>query len=381
VLVRGVPFALLFALARGLDPLGLGVAATAVAVRLVCAALFARWVARESETLRALWLLPLRDVAGLASWAVALFSRTAHWRGRELALDRAGRILSAPARERALVITGDDFGLAVPVNEAIEIAHRRGVLGSASLMVAEPAAGDAVERARRNPGLRVGLHLVVCDGHPALPPNEIPALVDASGRLSSHVLRTSFRVFLSPGARRQLARELRAQFEAFARTGLALDHVDGHGHLHLHPIVSKIALRVGRDFAMPAMRVPREPGGRSARAARRGWVSRQLAQALLSPWVALLRRRLRRAGVRCNDWIFGLHDTGHMRTALLARLLADLPPGTTEIYFHPATRRCPELDRTMPDYEHERELETLTSAVLRDAVIASGAELRSLGSL
>jgi len=69
------------------------------------------------------------------------------------------------------------------------------------------------------------------------------------------------------------------------------------------------------------------------------------------------------------------------RTALLARLLADLPPGTTEIYFHPATRRCPELDRTMPDYEHERELETLTSAVLRDAVIASGAELRSLGSL
>jgi len=381
VLVRGVPFALLFALARGLDPLGLGVAATAVAVRLVCAALFARWVARESETLRALWLLPLRDVAGLASWAVALFSRTAHWRGRELALDRAGRILSAPARERALVITGDDFGLAVPVNEAIEIAHRRGLRHHQARAPQHAAAGDAVERARRNPGLRVGLHLVVCDGHPALPPNEIPALVDASGRLSSHVLRTSFRVFLSPGARRQLARELRAQFEAFARTGLALDHVDGHGHLHLHPIVSKIALRVGRDFAMPAMRVPREPGGRSARAARRGWVSRQLAQALLSPWVALLRRRLRRAGVRCNDWIFGLHDTGHMRTALLARLLADLPPGTTEIYFHPATRRCPELDRTMPDYEHERELETLTSAVLRDAVIASGAELRSLGSL
>ena len=381
VLVRGIPFALLFALARGLDPLGLAVAAVVLAVRMSCAALFAFWVAGETETLRSLWLLPVRDVAGLLSWAVALTSHTTHWRGREFRLERDGRLVSTSAPERALVITGDDFGLAVPVNEAIEIAHRRGVLCSASLMVAEPAAADAIACARRNPGLRVGLHLVVCDGQPALPPAEIPALVDASGRLSSRVLRTSFRVFLSTGARRQLERELRAQFEAFAASGLALDHVDGHGHLHLHPIVSKIALRVGREFGMPAMRVPREPGGRSARAARHGWVTRQVAQALLSPWVALLRRRLRRAGVRSNDWIFGLHDTGHMRTPLLARLLRDLPPGTTEIYFHPATRRCPELERTMPDYEHERELETLISPVFRDAVRTSGAELRPLGSL
>jgi len=381
VLVRGIPFGLLFALVRGLDPLGLAVAGIALAVRVSCAGLFAFWVAGETETLRSLWLLPLRDVAGLLSWAVALTSRTTHWRGREFALERDGRLVSSSAPERALVITGDDFGLAVPVNEAIEIAHRRGVLGSASLMVAEPAAADAIARARRNPGLRVGLHLVVCDGQPALPSAEIPALVDESGRLSSRVLRTSFRVFLSTGARRQLERELRAQFEAFAKSGLALDHVDGHGHLQLHPIVSKIALRVGREFGMPAMRVPREPGGRSARAARRGWVTRQVAQALLSPWVALLRRRLRRAGVRSNDWIFGLHDTGHMRTPLLARLLQDLPPGTTEIYFHPATRRCPELERTMPDYEHEQELETLISPFFRDAVRTSGAALRPLSSL
>ncbi len=41
---------------------------------------------------------------------------------------------------RRVILTGDDFGLAVPVNEAIEEAHRSGVLTAASLMVGGAAA-------------------------------------------------------------------------------------------------------------------------------------------------------------------------------------------------------------------------------------------------
>ena len=58
-----------------------------------------------------------------------------------------------------LIFTADDFGLSDGVNEAVERAHTDGVLTHASLMVAGPAAADAVARARRLPGLRVGLHL------------------------------------------------------------------------------------------------------------------------------------------------------------------------------------------------------------------------------
>ena len=43
---------------------------------------------------------------------------------------------------RQVIVTADDFGLAVPVNEAVERAHREGVLTAASLMVAEPAAAE-----------------------------------------------------------------------------------------------------------------------------------------------------------------------------------------------------------------------------------------------
>ena len=78
---------------------------------------------------------------------------------------------------RRVIITGDDFGLAVPVNEAIEEAHRRGVLTTTSLMIGERAAADAIERARRNPGLRVGLHVALCEGRPVSSREAIPDLI------------------------------------------------------------------------------------------------------------------------------------------------------------------------------------------------------------
>ena len=122
-------------------------------------------------------------------------------------------------------MTGDDFGLTVSVNEAVEIAHRDRVLRAASLMVGGSAAEDAVERARRLPGLRVGLHLVLVEGRPVLPPAQLPDLVDADGEFSRDLVAAGFRFFFRPGARRQLAAEIRAQFEAFRATGLGLDHV------------------------------------------------------------------------------------------------------------------------------------------------------------
>ena len=93
---------------------------------------------------------------------------------------------------RRLIVTGDDFGLAVPVNEAIEEAHRHGILTAASLMVGAEAAADAVERARRLPSLRVGLHLVLVEGRSVLPPEAIPDLVDRHGEFSPRLVRAGF---------------------------------------------------------------------------------------------------------------------------------------------------------------------------------------------
>ena len=269
---------------------------------------------------------------------------------------------------KRLIVTGDDFGLAEPVNEAIEIGHRDGILTTASLMVGAPAAGDAVARAQRLPNLAVGLHLVIAEGAPVLPPEQIPDLVDAEGAFYDHLLHAALRFFFLPGARRQLETEIRAQFDAFRATGLPLDHVNAHNHMHLHPTVLGILLRVARNYGNPPVRVPRE----NPRAPRWGPLRQRIPQALgnlaLSPWLALLRLRLRRHGIRSNDWVLGLHQTGAMNEETVLRLLEHLPQGTTEMYFHAATRRCPEIDLHTPGYEHEAEFQALTSRRVRETL-------------
>jgi len=96
VITRAIPFAILFAALRMFDPLGLSVLALVVGVRLITAAIVLKLVLNDREGIRALWLLPLRDVLGLGSWFFALTKRNFVWRGHRFGLLEKGRI--DPAR-------------------------------------------------------------------------------------------------------------------------------------------------------------------------------------------------------------------------------------------------------------------------------------------
>jgi hopanoid biosynthesis associated protein HpnK len=262
------------------------------------------------------------------------------------------------AAPRIVTFSADDFGLTEAVNAGIERAHRDGVLQAASLMVGGAAAADAVRIARAYPSLRVGLHLVVIEGPAVLAPLEIPGLVDADGQFPPDQLALGLRYFFRPDVRRQLRAEIRAQFTAFAATGLVLDHANAHKHMHLHPTVGAMMLDIGRGFGLRRIRVPAEPPSVLARCGTRvGWGDR-----LLYRWTGVLRRQAVAAGVAVNDHCFGLAWSGHMTTDRVRCLLANLPDGDCEIYFHPAAGRDAVLDRLMPDYEHEAELAALLHA-------------------
>jgi len=261
---------------------------------------------------------------------------------------------------RRIVITADDFGFSESVNEAVERGYSHGVLRSASLMVAAPAAADAIARARRLPGLRVGLHVTVVQGQAVLPPAEIPHLVDADGRFPDNLLGAALRWFFLPATRRELGREIAAQFAAFRATGLTLDHVDVHNHMHLHPsVLSEILRNLAPGEA--AVRLPREPLGLAG-----------LPGVLLAPWIHLMRTRLRRAGLAHNDWLLGVADSGRVDEACLLGYLDHLPAGDVEIHLHPAVTRDAQVAAAMPGYFNEAECAALQSA----AVVA---RLRALG--
>lgn len=253
-----------------------------------------------------------------------------------------------------LIVTADDFGLAQEVNEAVELAHRYGLLSAASLMVAKPAAADAIERARRLPSLHVGLHLVLVDGQPSMPPEKIPGLLDTGGRLRRDLVRLAFELVASEELRSQLRAEIRAQFLAFARTGLTLDHVDVHRHYHLHPVVAREIIAVSRDFGVTALRVPVEPASVIYRVQGRRLTTTSFG---LAACAAYVRRLARHAGLLTPDAVFGLAWSGAFTKDRLAGVLRQLPQGLVEIYTHPAT--ADRFPGAAPGYHYSEELEAL----------------------
>jgi hopanoid biosynthesis associated protein HpnK len=253
-----------------------------------------------------------------------------------------------------LIITADDFGAAVEVNEAVERAHRDGILSAASLMVAGSAAADAIARAKTMPRLRVGLHLVLVEGKPVLPVSAVPDLVDASGHFRTDMARAGAAMFFRPKVRAQLQAEIEAQFAAFAATGLALDHVNAHKHFHLHPTIAALMVKIGKAYDVKGARVPLEPQAVLARIEPHkpsGIV------ALTAPFARGLKRRFRRAGIAAPDSVFGLAWSGAMTRARLKGLIEHLPEGLSEIYLHPATGR---YVGSAPDYQYAGELAALT---------------------
>jgi chitin disaccharide deacetylase len=262
-----------------------------------------------------------------------------------------------------LIVNADDFGCSRAVNEAVIRAHRDGILTTASLMVNEPACTEAVALARENPRLGVGLHLTLLTGRSALPPAQIPGLVNREGRFSDSPVTVGLRYFFDRRLRSQLAREIAAQFERFQATGLALDHVNGHLHLHLHPIVFDLLMEAATRWKLRHLRLTFDPFRINARLARGHWfyrLSHYLVFRLLS---ARARPVLGRLGIRHTARVFGLLQNGRVDEAYLAGLLDRLPPGDSELYSHPS------LDKAMGEFD------ALVSPRVKARVAAGGIQL------
>jgi hopanoid biosynthesis associated protein HpnK len=271
---------------------------------------------------------------------------------------------------KRLIVTADDFGASTAVNEAVEQAHRQGILTAASLMVAGDAAEDAIIRARHMPTLGVGLHLVLVEGRPVLPVEAIPDLIDATGCFRTNMALAGANFFFRRSVRRQLAAEIEAQFAAFHATGLPLDHVNAHKHFHLHPTIAGLILSIGRRYGLAAARAPVEPVDLLRQIEP---VPRTLAGRIAEPYARSVARRFRDAGLAVPDRVLGLAWSGHMTRDRVAGLIGDLPPGLTELYCHPATDDA--YPGSAPGYAYRAELAALLDPAIRDVIADRGIRL------
>ncbi len=276
---------------------------------------------------------------------------------------------------RLLIFTADDFGLSPALNAAAALAHRQGVLTSASLMPGAPAAGHALALARQLPELCLGVHLTLLQGRALLPPRLIPDLADEAGHFPVNPVAMGWRYFFRPGLLAQIRAELAAQIEAVLQAGLKVWFLNGHLNLHLHPRLLPLVIGLAREYGIPALRLAREEVLTTLALAPDGPLPK-LAQGLIFRWLSRRARRLlRAAGLRCNDHLFGLTNDGRMTEGHLLALIPRLKPGVTEIYCHPALSEEAELTRWAPAYRRREELAALLSPRVRQALGRRGVGL------
>lgn len=157
------------------------------------------------------------------------------------------------------IFNADDFGISKGVNAAIVKAHREGILNSASLMINQKYATEAVKLAKEMPELEMGLHVNLTNEYPAASAQEIPLLVDGQGKLKNGFVNLLLLSFFKPRQLRlQVEIEMRAQIAKYLTTGLPLQHLDSHRHVHMIPQIFKTMRKLQKEFEVPRIRVMNE---------------------------------------------------------------------------------------------------------------------------
>jgi predicted glycoside hydrolase/deacetylase ChbG (UPF0249 family) len=247
---------------------------------------------------------------------------------------------------KKLIVNADDYGLCEAVNAAVErlISARR--LTSVSVLANGASVNAAMAFLRRHAHIDAGVHLNVVEGRPLSDAASCRLLLHANGEFVKRGVLLQ-RWLLHPRAvTRAVETEWRAQIEALRNAGLTLIHADSHQHLHGFPFAYLLAVRLCREYGIPALRWPRE---RYAAPARRLPGAALNASLLVASWMASA------GGLRHNQHFLGFRHAGHYDRDTLLRDLARMPAGVIEVALHPSVQ----ANHPYPAYRGDLELAAL----------------------
>jgi chitin disaccharide deacetylase len=274
-----------------------------------------------------------------------------------------------------LIINADDFGFSDGVNGAIIKAHEEGILTSTSLMVSGDAAQKAIALAKNHPHLAVGLHLVLVCGKSVLPPSQIPHLVDSQGNFSNNPTQAGLSYQFNQATRAELRLEIYAQLEKFRDSGLNLSHVDGHLHLHVHPVILEILTELAPEFQIKFIRLPSEELTKNLKIDKRNLLTKIIWSIVFGQLRRYGEGLLKSHNIKFADKVYGLLQTGNMSEKYLLDLIPQIEAKLVEIYSHPA------LVNTDINNSGEVELAALLSPQVRELLTRKKFELSNYNQL
>jgi hopanoid biosynthesis associated protein HpnK len=250
-----------------------------------------------------------------------------------------------------LLANADDFGRHELINAAVARAVAKGCLRSATLMPGGAAFADAVRIAKEQPQLGVGVHFTLVDGHPILPPTEIPTLVPDGEALAGDYTIFVKRFLSGRISLEDVRHELAAQLRKMEQTGLELTHVDSHQHMHVLPGIIDIVLDLAASAGIHKVRLPKTPLLLGFSGSPVQLVGR-MGLSCLAGWAG---HKAKKRGFCVPDHFAGIVAGEAVSPAIFRDIAARLRPGTTEVMMHPGTDNA--VLQKACDWQHDFEAE------------------------
>ena len=214
---------------------------------------------------------------------------------------------------------------------------------------------EAVELAKANPQLGIGIHLTLVGGvKSVLPKEKVASLLDAEGRFLPDYVAFAKRFYAGGVKGSELEAELRAQIEKALASGLNITHIDSHQHTHVLPGMNGLVRKLCNEYNIKRERIPKE--GYTFSGGFQAGLGRKIGRCGLSFCAALAASGADKDGIKHTDYFFGMLAGGHLNAELVGNIIRALPEGVSEIMTHPGLETAPLAKLYAWHYTWETEL-------------------------
>jgi chitin disaccharide deacetylase len=265
-----------------------------------------------------------------------------------------------------LIVNADDYGLDENINQGIIRAYSKGIVTSTTILANGEAFFSGITSLKENPGLGVGVHLTLVNGHPLSSPAEVPSLINKDGNFLANYKEFFSRFLMGKINLSEIRTEWSKQILYVQNQGLKVTHLDSHQHLHIFPGISNIVVDLAKEFQIQRIRLPKESmlffGGTLPSMNR--LLSRDILTSIssLSKWYFLKQRLV------VPEHFYGMLWGGHLSENRLINIVQQLPLGISEIMTHPGLNNQALEQKLAWGYNWEEELTALTSLKLKNII-------------
>lgn len=268
---------------------------------------------------------------------------------------------------KKLIVTADDFGLSPEHNQGIIKSHIEGIVTSTALLINAPSTQEAIDLAKKNPSLEIGLHLAFVESYACHCPSSLNRKIryfPEHANLPANFQEFIPRYLLQKYSLLDLEREIRSQIELFLKHFSEIPFLNGTQHLHLFPKILNIILKCHRDYPILAIRNP------YSMIRLRNSYQRFIPSKVMEFLAFNAKYLLQEHSIFTTDYFSGFYEAGSLNFNDILMLLNNMPHGTTELMVHPAFHNQSLRDNKLLNY-NEFNWQSELDASTNNAVLSS----------